>query len=449
LESSVGGRCDWLGVSGYGCDVMAKIQTMERPKSQRALRVLVVDDTVVYRRMLQRVVEDIPGAEVVGTATNGRVAIERLATLDTDLVLLDVEMPEMDGLEALSSIRRNWPEVGVVLLSGGDRRSADMTLTALEAGAVDFISKADTGDMEQNHRLLVQQLGDIVRGFAGRRDAKRAAESLSMRALSPPSPVRPGSFVVPVGGIANLLPRPMTSAVGPLVSADGRASGTDLVARATGELVAAAAPGVPRVCTRVQLLAIGCSTGGPQALAEVIPSLPADIGIPVVVVQHMPPVFTASLAESLNRRSRLTVIEGRDGQVLCANTVTIAPGGRHMQIRFTNTRNELAVCLNDEPPVNSCRPSVDVLFRSVACTCSGNALVVVLTGMGEDGLDGVRRLKGRGATVLTENEKTCVVYGMPRAIDMAGLSDESVALADVASRIVKLIRQRENNREVG
>jgi two-component system, chemotaxis family, protein-glutamate methylesterase/glutaminase len=425
--------------------VNAKKLTMERTNSQQPLRVLVVDDAVVYRRILQRVVEEIPGAQVVGTATNGKVAIERLATLETDLVLLDVEMPEMGGLEALASIRRNWPAIGVVLLSGSDRRSADLTMTALEAGAIDFVFKADTGDVEQNHRQLVRQLGEIVQGFASRRAGGRAAESASVVAASPSHPVRPGSFVVPLGGVAQRLPRVVAAAVGsasPL--AEARTAGAQSVSRLSLPPTALA-----RNQSRIQVVAIGCSTGGPQALAEVIPALPADIGVPVVVVQHMPPVFTASLAESLNRRSRLTVVEGHDGQVLVPNTVVVAPGGRHMQIRLTNTRGELVVLLNDDPPVNSCRPSVDVLFRSVSQLCGGAALAVVLTGMGEDGLDGVRRLRARGAVVLTQSEKTCVVYGMPRAIDLAGLSDESLSVSDIAPRITKILRQRESARDVG
>jgi len=379
------------------------------------VRVLVVDDTVVYRRILQRVVEEIPSAEVVGTASNGRVALERLRSLEVDLVLLDIEMPEMNGIETLAVIRAEWPRIGVVLLSGVDRSAADLTVTALESGALDFVPKADFGDMEENQRHLVQKLGSIIESVARTRERNQVHGQSVRGRLDPFGQLQRSA--APSGGVS-------------------AASGASSSAR------------VRPARARFQLLAIGCSTGGPQALAQVIPNLTPELGVPVVVVQHMPPVFTASLAENLDRQSRLHVVEARQGESLVANTVYIAPGGRHLTIHGA-TRKDWTVSLLDDPPVNSCRPSVDVLFRSAAQVCPSGVLAVILTGMGEDGLEGVRALKEKGATCLTESSRTCVVYGMPRAVDMAGLSDESIPLPDIAPRIGALIRNREAEAAVG
>ncbi len=379
------------------------------------VRVLVVDDTVVYRRILQRVVEEIPSAEVVGTANNGRVALERLRTIEVDLVLLDIEMPEMNGIETLAVIRKEWPRIGVVLLSGVDRSAADLTVTALEAGALDFVPKADFGDMDENQRHLVRQLGAIIENVARSRERSQSfGQSVRSR-------------LDPFGQFQNNAAATVGSSIPVRPSSRARAR---------------------PVRPRFQLLTIGCSTGGPQALAQVIPNLTPELGVPVLVVQHMPPVFTASLAENLDRQSRLRVVEARQGESLLANTVYIAPGGRHMTIQAA-TRKDWTVSLLDDPPVNSCRPSVDVLFRSAAQVCGSGVLAVILTGMGEDGLEGVRVLKEKGATCLTESSRTCVVYGMPRAVDLAGLSDESIGLADIAPRIGALIRNREADTALG
>ncbi|HLO65401.1 MAG TPA: CheB methylesterase domain-containing protein, partial [Holophaga sp.] len=192
--------------------------------------------------------------------------------------------------------------------------------------------------------------------------------------------------------------------------------------------------------SRFDVVAIGVSTGGPNALAEVIPHLPADLGVPVLVVQHMPPFFTASLAEHLAKASRLAVSEAIEGEPVLPNHVYIAPGGKHMTVRrMGGAEGPAIVGLNENPPENSCRPSVDVLFRSVAAQYEGNILGVVMTGMGSDGCEGVRAMKRRGCHVLTQSEDTCVVYGMPLAVDEAGLSDEQVPLPRLASRIAYLV----------
>ncbi len=419
--------------------------------SNNVLFVLVVDDTVVYRRILQNVVAEISNAKVVGVAANGRIALERLEQLEVDVVLLDVEMPEMDGIETLKEIRCRWPGIGVVLLSGANKRSADMTMRALDLGALDFVPKADTGDVQRNQRQLVQQLDAIFRGFERRRRLGLGRVGKGVDQVSG-GQTKGGALPSIASARGNEDDR-RRSAVGEVhfepTTLHGLGKGrpnrstTSTQSARLGESGAAAAsvPSVRPIGAVPDVLLIGCSTGGPQALASIIPLLPADLGVPVLVVQHMPPVFTASLAESLNRSSALTVCEASAGQVVESNKVFLAPGGRHMTVYGERGRGEHRIAISDEPPVNSCRPSVDVLFRSAVAVFGGATLSVILTGMGEDGLEGVRALRVAGGKTLVQSEETCVVYGMPRAIDLAGFTDESVAIEAMASKIVRWLRQ--------
>jgi two-component system chemotaxis response regulator CheB len=409
--------------------------------AEQLLRVLVVDDTVVYRRILQAVVCEIGGTEVVGTAANGRIALDRLEQLEVDVVLLDVEMPELGGLETLREIRRRWPTIGVVLLSGADRHSADMTMRALELGALDFVPKAETGDVQRNQKQLVAQLSGVLRGFTLARQMN-VGDRTSLRLRSAQAQTGASgervasSSSVGDSGAEHKAERRVTRSAAPSVTTASTTKETSPSPVGTVAALTAAKPG-----RALDVLLIGCSTGGPQALAKVIPSLPADLGIPVLVVQHMPPVFTASLAESLNRISRVAVVEAAENAIVLPNTVYIAPGGRHMTVKADKSRSEKRIVLSDDAPVNSVRPSVDVLFLSAVHCYGGSSLSVILTGMGEDGLEGVRALRTFGGMTLTQNEATCVVYGMPRAIELAGLSDDSVPLEELAGRIAFLVRQ--------
>jgi two-component system chemotaxis response regulator CheB len=415
--------------------------------SETSLQVLVVDDSVVFRRILQNVVAEIPGAEVVGIAANGRIALEKLKQLNVDVVLLDVEMPELDGIETLKQIRKGWPEIGVVLLSGADRRAADITMTALALGALDFVPKADTGDAQRNQRQLVTQLNAIVRAFVVARNLSQAERSSLHTRASTPS----GVSVHERNGNTPIAERKIKSE---RVVEETRPSVTSAFAQKLSE-----GSGIPEgpveknvsvggssntavsLKQSIDVLLIGSSTGGPQALAKLIPGLAADLGIPVLVVQHMPPVFTASLAENLNRVSKLRVSEASDFQMILPNQVFVAPGGRHMVVRGELSSSEKRIALTDDPPVNSVRPAVDVLFASAAQVFGGNTLSVILTGMGEDGREGVRALRVRGGITLTQSAGSCVVYGMPRAVVQAGLSDESVPLDDLALRVSSLVRK--------
>jgi len=377
------------------------------------LQVLIVDDTVVYRRILSDVVEAMPEVTLLGTAPHGRLAITKLEQAPADLVLLDVEMPEMDGLETLKEIRRRFPATSVVMISGANLSSAETTMRCLELGALDFLRKPEGTDPDASRAELKEKLRPLLRHVQTRINLHQGSGG---RAAAPPVPAPrthpgPAPFEAPAPAA-----RP------------GRM---------------APAPG------RIDVVGIGVSTGGPNALAELIPRLPADFPVPILLVQHMPPLFTASLAEHLNLKSKVAVREARDGEPVLPGCVYIAPGGKHMVVRrlpdSDGGSSAPIVGLNENPLENSCRPSVDVLFRSLAAQYDGNMLAVVMTGMGNDGCEGVRAMKRRGCLCLTQSEATCIVYGMPLSVDEAGLSDEQVPLERLADRMTHLVRKGRGN----
>lgn len=371
----------------------------------RRIRVLVVDDTIVYRRILADMAGSLgDGVEVVGTAPHGRIALEKLDQAPADLVLLDVEMPEMNGLETLREIRKRFPRTEVVMVSGANARAAQATVEALGQGALDFVRKPEGADAEASRAELREKILPLLRTLRTRLNLR--GEGLP----APPSQRRPANAApAAAGGLPS--PPPLNLRPGPR----------------------------PR---RIEAIGIGVSTGGPNALMELIPMLPADLEVPVLLVQHMPPLFTASLAEQLSRKSRIQVREAREGEPIEAGSVLIAPGGQHMVVRARVGEAAPAriVGLNAQPPENGCRPSVDVLFRSMASHYGEGLLAVVMTGMGADGCEGVRAMKRRGCHCLTQSADSCVVYGMPLAVDEAGLSDERVPLARLAARMTQLVR---------
>lgn len=366
-----------------------------------SLTVLVVDDTIVYRKILSEILESIEGVQLIGTASHGRLALGRMEQSPADLVLLDVEMPEMNGLETLAHLKKRWPDTDVVMVSGTNISSAEITVQALEQGALDFIRKPEGSDPEASRQELRDKLRPLIRHIGTRRNMRAPAGAGALPALSPSS--------APVSAApSTTIPRPLHG--------------------------------------RIEVVGIGVSTGGPNALTEVIPRLPADFPVPVLVVQHMPPNFTASLAEHLDRRSPLKVCEAKEGEPIQTGCVYIAPGGKHMVVRRHETGNgyQRIIGLNENPPENSCRPSVDVLFRSLAAHYDAGIATVVMTGMGNDGCEGVRTLKRRGCHCITQSAETCVVYGMPMAVDEAGLSDEQVPLEHLAQRLTRLVREGRN-----
>jgi two-component system chemotaxis response regulator CheB len=355
----------------------------------RRIRVLIADDAVVVRRMLGDVLSGDPELEVAGAAANGRIALARIPQANPDVVILDVEMPEMDGLETLRALRRTYPFLPVIMFSTLTQRGAAATLDALSLGANDYVTKpANVGSAHQAIEHIRAELIPKVKMFC----AKAAGLELPQ------------------------LPRPTPPTI----------PGTKHLA-------------VPfRHAGRVEVVAIGVSTGGPNALSELVPEFPADFSAPILIVQHMPPVFTKLLAERLETRAHIKVEEGAPGQAVEAGHAFIAPGNYHMIVQ--REEGSVRIQTNQDPPENSCRPAVDVLFRSVAGTYGAGVLGVVMTGMGQDGLRGSERIREAGGQVFVQDEGTSVVWGMPGFVANAGLADRILPLQQLGSEIVRRVR---------
>jgi len=371
----------------------------------KKIKVLVVDDTIVYRKAVSDVLSEIPGVEVVGVAHNGKIALSKIKTLKPDLLTLDIEMPEMNGIEVLEHLRKEAPNVSAIMVSTLTTEGGDMTMKALELGAFDFLLKPATTNIAESKKQLRTLLTPLIKAF---QTGRTAVGGLHGRTQPHPGvkarqPVRP--VVKSARPSARPSPRPTATRKG-----------------------------------KSEIVAIGISTGGPNALARMMPMLPGDLGVPIVLVQHMPPVFTRSLAGSLNAKCQLTVKEAEDGEPILPNVVYIAPGGKQMKlVASTDGQNRLIKITND-PPENSCKPSVDYLFRSVADYYVGRATAVIMTGMGSDGTKGLEILKQKGALVIGQDEASCVVYGMPKAPAEKGLVDVVAPLDRIAAEIVKTVR---------
>ncbi len=348
---------------------------------------LVVDDSVVVRRLVSDILSADPRLEVVGTAANGKVALAKIPQVNPDLVTLDVEMPVMDGLETLGHLRRSYPRLPVIMFSTLTDRGASVTLDALERGANDYVAKpANVGSVRASMEAVRRDLVPKI------------------LALCQPS-------------------RPVPPALPPLRGTAG-ASATS-----------AGPQGTRPAGGRPEVLAIGASTGGPDALSTVLRALPGSLPVPVVVVQHMPPVFTKQFADRLDGRCALTVREAARGVPLLPGTVLIAPGDWHLRVRRAGGR--ATAMLDQETPENYCRPAVDVLFRSVAESYGGRVLGLVLTGMGSDGARGAAEIVRAGGSVLVQDRASSVVWGMPGAIAAAGLASAQLPLADVAPAVLE------------
>jgi len=372
----------------------------------KKIKVLVVDDTIVYRKAVSDILAEMAGVEVVGVAHNGKIAVAKIQTLKPDLLTLDIEMPEMNGIEVLQYLQQHAPGVSAIMVSTLTNEGGEMTMRALELGAYDFILKPNTTNIVESKQHLRATLAPLIKAFQTGRTTV-------------------GSLQAGVrGGVA----------------ARRFVAGTSVPASATDRRPAGPAIGTIRRQGKSEIVTIGISTGGPNALARMMPMLPGDLGVPIVIVQHMPPVFTKSLANSLNAKCALTVKEAQDGEALQANIAYIAPGGKQMKlVASTDGANRLIKITND-PPENSCKPSADYLFRSVADYYVGRATAVIMTGMGSDGTKGLQILKQKGTLIIGQNEASCVVYGMPKAPAELGLVDVVVPLDKIAGEIVKSVK---------
>lgn len=346
------------------------------------IRVLVVDDSVVIRRLVANELQQDPALEVVGTAANGRIALAQLNQVNPDVVILDIEMPELDGLATLKELRKTRPRLPVIMFSALTERGAAATLEALSLGATDYFTKpTGEGCLEASLDVIRQELIPQIKSLV-----PQASRAVGAKAEQPRAPVRPAK-----AGIHT-----------------------------------------PEVLT------IGTSTGGPNALAELFHGLPADFPLPIVIVQHMPPMFTRLLAERLSAETPFRVAEGGAGSLLEPGHAWIAPGDHHLIVVRDGLK--IRTQLNQEPHENSCRPAVDVLLRSVARVFGSHSLNVILTGMGQDGLRGCEAIKEVGGQVIVQDEATSVVWGMPGCVARAGLADRVLPLSLIAEEIVRRAR---------
>ncbi|WP_433210130.1 protein-glutamate methylesterase/protein-glutamine glutaminase [Dactylosporangium sp. CS-047395] len=383
------------------------------------ISVLVVDDSVVVRRLITDALGDDPEIRVVGTAPNGKVALTKIEQLRPDLVTLDIEMPIMDGLQTMRAIRAKYARLPVIMFSTLTAAGATATLDALSAGASDYVTKpANVGSVAESIRSVREQIIPRIHALCGGRRS----------ALAPP--LRPGLAPGrPLPGTAHTNAAPTLT----------RPGGTPLPGVVRPPNVPPGGPATAPIRTMprtggVECVAIGCSTGGPDALTAVVRALPASLPVPVVVVQHMPPVFTKMFADRLDRTAALTVVEAAGDMAVRPGTVYIAPGDFHLEVHRRGT--EVVTKLNTGPPENFCRPAVDVLFRSVARTYGGGTLAIVLTGMGQDGKRGAEQLRSAGAEIVAQDEATSVVWGMPGAVAQAGLAHAVLPLGEIANHLI-------------
>ena len=373
------------------------------------IRVLVTDDSVVLRRLITDVLSGDPEIEVVGTAVNGKNALDKLPQLKPDIMTLDIEMPIMDGLQTLVEVRKTNKKLPIIMFSTLTERGAGATLDALERGASDYVTKpANVGSVSESMEAVRSQLIPKIKSLTGRMPAAPARARPAFGGAPPPS--APGRLAVPgVGGPAQ-------------ASAPG-VSGT--AARPTG---------------RVDVVAIGISTGGPDALTQVVSALPGGFPVPIVVTQHMPPVFTQLFAQRLDAKSKLRVVEAKNGELLEPGKILIAPGDWHM--RLVKKPSGAGVALDQGPQENYCRPAVVPMFRSVAEVYGGNVLSVIMTGMGSDGYRGAEHILHAGGSLIVQDEATSVVWGMPGAAVHAGLPCDILPLGKIAEAITSRVNAR-------
>jgi two-component system chemotaxis response regulator CheB len=369
-----------------------------------ALRVLVADDSALFRRAITDALGEIADVEVVGSAPNGKIAVQKVKELQPDLLTLDIEMPEMDGLAVLDALKQAGSSTSVMVISAVTLRGGRLTMQALEKGAFDFITKPQGKSAAESKAMIVGELAPRLRALAHRRHIR--------------SILRPG-------GSGSSLPATASSRSSP--APDPARPARENQTRLLGKLP--------------ELVLIGVSTGGPAALARLLPPIPKDLGVPIVVVQHMPPIFTQSLAESLASKCSLRVREAADGDRVEPGLVLIAPGGRQLRL-VAGGDGQARAQITDDPPENNCRPAVDYLFRAAANNFPGRAMAVILTGMGSDGTLGLRLLRRHGCFTIAQDEATSIVYGMPKAAVEAGVVDVVLPLDAIAARIHATVRGR-------
>lgn len=381
------------------------------PAAERQIRVMIVDDAVVARSMMARWIESEPDMVVAASLRTGREALDNVAVHDPDVVLLDVDMPELDGITALPLLLAKKRDLVVIMVSTLTRRSAELSFKALALGATDYIPKPETTYEAMTSAAFRRELIDKVRGLGRKR---------LLRDVPPPMPEE-----APVPAPLLRLAPALAAKPLPDLKPQRTAEKSEIVLRSFG-------------LTMPRALVIGSSTGGPQALSALFEKLTAAVDrAPVLITQHMPPTFTTVLAEHLRRISGRGAHEAEDGEPVLAGGIYLAPGGRHM--RVARDGDLVKIALGDDPPINFCRPSVDPLFSSAAAVWGPSVLAVVLTGMGADGTQGAAEIVAAGGSVMAQDEATSVVWGMPRSVAQAGLCSAVLPLDQIPGKILRLL----------
>lgn len=367
------------------------------------LNVLVVNDSITDCHILSKIVSSIPNAKLAGVSLNEKYALSKIELLKPDLVLLDIAASGKNGIETLERIKNNFPDIEVVMISGINREDADVTVKALEAGALDFIPKPLEKSHQGSINELTKTLASILRLVITRKHCRRTKDETEKTGKN----IQKNKSVRPV-----LNPQNQERKI----------------------------PNKSSQSSRVDVVAIGVSTGGPNALMQVIPQIAQDFPVPLLAVQHMPPMFITSLTKRLDMSSSIRVIEGRHGLQVEKGAMYIAPGDAHMVVHKGPSQN-ITLGLLNSPPINSCRPAVDVLFRSVGRVYGGNVLTVILTGMGKDGASGVASIRRKGGYSIVQDESTSVIWGMPGKVARERDADEILPLEKIAARITEIVKR--------
>lgn len=384
------------------------------------IRVLVVDDSAFFRRRIKEILERNPEIQVAGFADNGRMAIEKANELKPDVITMDYEMPMLDGISAVKAIMASRP-TPIMMFSSLSFEGARVTLDALDAGALDYLPKSFesmTGDPGESARILQEKVLAIARRgrFMAKPPVSTATSTPASTASAAPKK-EPTPAAVPAKTVSK--PAPASTPTSAPTSAPAR-RGPSPVDALKGE--------------KVRLLMIGASTGGPVALQSILQELPANFPCPVLLVQHMPGTFTTAFAERLDRLCKIRVKEAQDNDLLRPGHALLAPGGKQMLLDGRGA----AVNIIDSNEKIQYKPSVDITFGSAARSVKGKVLAVVLTGMGSDGREGCKLLKRNNATIWTQNEQSCVVYGMPMAVETAGLSDAVLDIKELGKYLSEI-----------
>jgi two-component system, chemotaxis family, protein-glutamate methylesterase/glutaminase len=367
------------------------------------VRVLVTDDTALYRRTISDILKSIPDVEVIGAAFDGEDCLALAEKHRPDLITLDIQMPRRDGLSTLEELKKRRISSEVVMVCSETTESADQTLQALRNGALDMILKPNGNNLVENKKNLEGQLIKQIQTVQFRK-GRRSSSSVSIAA----------DRAIPASNI-RMVASPETRTTPSLASQS------------------------PSASFNPKCVCIGISTGGPQALGVLVQGLSKQLPVPIFIVQHMPPLFTKSLADHLSSGGRIKATEGVNGEMAEPGRIYIAPGGKQMKVERKGTQFQIVI--TDDPPIGACKPSVDYLFQSVDQCVGKDCLAVIMTGMGNDGLAGCKKLFASGAHILAQSADTCVVYGMPRQIAENNLAHEILPLEMIASRIQQLVRK--------